>query len=107
MTSDTDHSPQTAPAGRIQGTPLAGQHALITGATRGIGAAIAETLGALGANLTLIGRDREMLDERAGTIAGTSGVNVHAETADVSDASAIDHAFESAAAAIKGRCSLH
>lgn len=100
MTSDTDRSPQTAPAGRIQGTPLAGQHALITGATRGIGAAIAETLGALGANLTLIGRDREMLDERAGTIAGTSGVNVHAETADVSDASAIDHAFESAAAAI-------
>ena len=100
MTSDTDRSPKTAPAGRIQGTPLAGQHALITGATRGIGAAIAETLGALGANLTLIGRDREMLDERAGTIAGTSGVNVHAETADVSDASAIDHAFESAAAAI-------
>ena len=100
MTSDTDRSPQTAPAGRIQGTPLAGQHALITGATRGIGAAIAETLGALGANLTLIGRDREMLDERAGTIAGTSGVNVDVETADVSDASAIDHAFESAAAAI-------
>jgi NAD(P)-dependent dehydrogenase (short-subunit alcohol dehydrogenase family) len=100
MTSDTDRSPQTAPAGRIQGTPLAGQHALITGATRGIGAAIAETLGALGANLTLIGRDREMLDERAGTIAGASGVTVHVETADVSDASAIDHAFESAVAAI-------
>jgi len=100
MTSDTDRSPKTAPAGRIQGTPLAGQHALITGATRGIGAAIAETLGALGANLTLIGRDREMLDERAGAIAGATGVNVDVETADVSDASAIDHAFESAVAAI-------
>jgi 3-hydroxybutyrate dehydrogenase len=100
MTSDTDRSPKTAPAGRIQGTPLAGQHALITGATRGIGAAIAETLGALGANLTLIGRDREMLDERAGQIAGTNGVNVHVETADVSDQAAIDHAFESSVAAI-------
>jgi NAD(P)-dependent dehydrogenase (short-subunit alcohol dehydrogenase family) len=100
MSSDTDRSLQTAPAGRIQGTPLAGQHALITGATRGIGAAIAETLGALGANLTLIGRDREMLDERAGAIAGATGVNVDVETADVSDASAIDHAFESAVAAI-------
>ena len=100
MTSDTDRSPKTAPAGRIQGTPLAGQHALITGATRGIGAAIAETLGALGANLTLIGRDREMLDERAGQIAATNGVNVHVETADVSDQAAIDHAFESSVAAI-------
>jgi NAD(P)-dependent dehydrogenase (short-subunit alcohol dehydrogenase family) len=100
MTSDTDRSPKTAPAGRIQGTPLAGQHALITGATRGIGAAIAETLGALGANLTLIGRDREMLDERAGQIAATNGVNVHVETADVSDQAAIYHAFESSVAAI-------
>lgn len=100
MTSDTAPISKTAPEGRLQGTPLAGQHALVTGATRGIGAAIAETLGALGANLTLIGRDRDMLDERAGHIAGKSGVKVHVETADVSDAVAIGKAFEAATAAI-------
>lgn len=100
MTPDSAPISSTAPEGRLQGTPLAGQHALITGATRGIGAAIAETLGRLGANLTLIGRDRDMLDERAGHIAGESGVKVHVETADVSDADAIGKAFEAAAAAI-------
>jgi len=100
MTPDTAPISKTAPEGRLQGTPLAGQHALVTGATRGIGAAIAATLGALGADLTLIGRDRAMLDERAGRIAGESGVKVHVETADVSDADAIGKAFEAATAAI-------
>jgi NAD(P)-dependent dehydrogenase (short-subunit alcohol dehydrogenase family) len=100
MTPDTAPISKTAPEGRLQGTPLAGQHALVTGATRGIGAAIAATLGALGADLTLIGRDRAMLDERADRIAGESGVKVHVETADVSDADAIGKAFEAATAAI-------
>ncbi|MDA0662842.1 MAG: SDR family NAD(P)-dependent oxidoreductase [Proteobacteria bacterium] len=99
MAPDTAPISSTAPEGRLQGTPLAGQHALITGATRGIGAAIAETLGALGANLTLIGRDRTLLDQRAGHIVGELGVSVHVETADVSDADAIGRAFEAAAAA--------
>ena len=91
-----DNAPQTG----LQGTPLSDQHALVTGASRGIGAAIAETLGHLGADLTLIGRDRALLDERARQIAGVSGVNVHIETADVSDTASIDRAFS---AAVKAR----
>ncbi len=42
---------------------LEGQHALITGGGTGIGAAIARTLAAEGAKLTLVGRRREKLEE--------------------------------------------
>lgn len=38
--------------------PLGGQHALVTGANRGIGAAVARTLAALGAHVTMMVRDR-------------------------------------------------
>ena len=95
----TDTTYLEAPEGKISGSPLRGQHALITGATRGIGAAIAETLGRLGADLTLIGRDRDSLDERAGEIAGASSIKVHVETADVSDPDAVGAAFTAAVAA--------
>ena len=94
-----DISYDQAPEGKIAGRPLSGQHALVTGATRGIGAAIAETLGRLGADLTLIGRDRNGLDERAGEIAGASAVKVHVETADVSDPNIVGAAFTNTAAA--------
>ena len=99
MTETNDPSADNAPQAGLRGTPLAGQHALVTGATRGIGAAIADKLGRLGADLTLIGRDRNMLDERAGRLAGAHGVKVHVETADVSDSASIGKAFESAVAA--------
>ncbi|HEX8574361.1 MAG TPA: SDR family oxidoreductase [Allosphingosinicella sp.] len=42
---------------------LQGHHAIITGGGTGIGAAIARTLGAEGAKLTLVGRRREPLEE--------------------------------------------
>ena len=97
--TEIDTPADIAATGRLEGTPLGGQHALVTGATRGIGAAIAETLGRLGAILTLTGRDRPLLDERAAEIAAACGVKVHTETADVTDEEAIAAALRASVAA--------
>lgn len=79
--------------------PLRSQHALVTGATRGIGAAIAEGLARRGAAVTLVGRNRAGLDAGAGRLAGTYGVKIHVETADVTDEAAVRAAVDSATAA--------
>lgn len=49
-------------------SPLSGQVAVITGAGRGIGAAIATSLADLGARAVLCGRSREALEATAATI---------------------------------------
>jgi len=53
--------------------PLAGQVAVITGAGRGIGAAIARQLARLGATAVLCGRTKSTLDETARTILDAGG----------------------------------
>ncbi|MGD7385683.1 SDR family NAD(P)-dependent oxidoreductase, partial [Ralstonia pseudosolanacearum] len=47
---------------------LAGHHAVVTGAGRGIGAAIASRLAADGAALTLMGRNAAVLEATAATL---------------------------------------
>lgn len=64
--------------------PLSGRHALVTGAGRGIGAAIAGALASLGAGVTLLGRSRAPLESvaaalPAGTRCGLVGCDVTAE----------------------------
>lgn len=73
---------------------MRGRHALVTGAARGIGEAIARTLAAEGATLTLLGRRREPLARLAGELPGTHGIAV----ADVSDPAQVQAAFEQARA---------
>ena len=53
--------------------PLAGQVAVITGAGRGIGSAIALRLAELGAHTVLCGRSREALEHTAATIQNSGG----------------------------------
>lgn len=75
-------------------TSLAGRHALVTGANRGIGAAIAETLSAAGAHITLLVRDRDAGETARQGLAGTSSV----VTADVTDEAAVQQACRTATA---------
>jgi NAD(P)-dependent dehydrogenase (short-subunit alcohol dehydrogenase family) len=83
---------------------LKGHHAIITGGGTGIGAAIARTLGAEGARLTLVGRRREPLEEvcascspaKAGAQekAGSRSSPGHlVAPADVTDREQVDRAF--------------
>jgi NAD(P)-dependent dehydrogenase (short-subunit alcohol dehydrogenase family) len=76
--------------GEIGGSPLVGRRAVVTGASRGIGAAIAETLARLGAEVTLLGRDTASLRARAQAMGGRTAV------ADVTDATAVADAFRQA-----------
>lgn len=55
------------------GQPLAGQVAVVTGAGRGIGAAIASRLAALGATAVLCGRTQSTLDATARSILDAEG----------------------------------
>lgn len=49
---------------------LKGKVVLVTGASRGIGLAIAQTLGREGASLAIVGRDRKTLQRAAAQVAG-------------------------------------
>ncbi len=64
---------------------LAGKNALVTGSTRGIGHAIAQTLTAAGARLAIVGRDKAKATEVAGQI----GNNAQGFGCDVSDVAAV------------------
>jgi NADP-dependent 3-hydroxy acid dehydrogenase YdfG len=64
--------------------PLAGRHAVVTGASRGIGLAIATELGGAGASLTLIARDKRTLEKLA------SKLDARALSCDIGDAAAVE-----------------
>lgn len=67
---------------------LEGRAALITGASRGLGKAMALALGEAGARLALVGRDLEALREAAAT-AQAAGVEAATFQTDVSDEQAV------------------
>lgn len=67
-----------------ESNPLANQVAVVTGAGRGIGAAIAQKLAALGAAVILCGRTRASLERTATAIRSARG-QAHVEECDVTD----------------------
>ena len=80
---------------------LHGRRALITGATRGIGRAIAGRLGEEGCALALCARDRAAVEATADELRA-EGVTVHAEAVDVTDADALEAFVAAAGEALGG-----
>jgi NAD(P)-dependent dehydrogenase (short-subunit alcohol dehydrogenase family) len=63
----------------MAGLDLSGRTAVVTGASRGIGLAIAQAIAAAGGNVVLTSRSQEAADAAAAQVGGTAiGVGVHA-----------------------------
>lgn len=75
---------------------LAGKNALITGASGGIGGAIAKALHQQGAVVTLAGTRQAVLDELAANLGG----RCHVVTADLGDRAAVDELLKNAESAM-------
>ncbi|MEM7592868.1 MAG: SDR family oxidoreductase [Cyanobacteria bacterium P01_A01_bin.83] len=76
------------------------QHVIITGGSSGIGKALAKSLAQQGANLSLIARDRQKLEQTKQEIVLTPGQQVQIATADVSDRQSITNAIQQAIATL-------
>jgi meso-butanediol dehydrogenase/(S,S)-butanediol dehydrogenase/diacetyl reductase len=83
------------------GSPLAGQGAVVTGAARGIGLGIARELLRAGARVVLADVDRDAVREAAGEL----GEGAYAERVDVTDPDSVD-ALRDAAVGQLGRVSV-
>ncbi|HLN67955.1 MAG TPA: SDR family NAD(P)-dependent oxidoreductase [Streptosporangiaceae bacterium] len=77
---------------------LTGRVAVVTGASRGIGAATAEAIAGAGAHVVLAARDRDALDRVAGRIRQAGGEATAVPT-DVSQDAEVEHLFAAAGAA--------
>lgn len=78
--SNDKMSTQVKPRG-----PLAGKVAVVTGASSGIGAAVAKALAAEGADVAIAARRVEALESLKSAITSASGVRVLAQATDVTD----------------------
>ena len=76
---------------------LGGKTAVVTGASRGIGAGIAEALGSQGVRVALVARNEAKLKERAARIKGSIPV-----TCDVSDPKSVEQATRRIARELNG-----
>ena len=101
MSSSTSGSPGPAPGPRPahnRGHWLAGRLAVVTGASRGIGAATAEALAGAGAHVVLAARDRDALAAVARRIRDAGG-DATPVPADVSRLGDVERLFAAAAEA--------
>jgi NAD(P)-dependent dehydrogenase (short-subunit alcohol dehydrogenase family) len=74
---------------------LAGRHAVVTGASRGIGAVVAAELAACGARVSLIARDTTSLAQVNAQIGAEKSLGI---AADITDAASVHSAFTTARA---------
>jgi 3-oxoacyl-[acyl-carrier protein] reductase len=80
---------------------LTGRRALVTGASRGIGRAIAETLAMEGCSLAICARGKQSLDEVAAGLSAR-GVKIHAQSVDVANPGAVRDFVANSAEALGG-----
>lgn len=85
-------------SGRASDCYLEGQHAVVTGASRGIGAAIAAALARRGATLTLMSRSVEKMERKAEILRATCGATVTVAECDVTEDMSVRAAFKGAVA---------
>ncbi len=81
---------------------LRGKRALVMGASKGLGRAIAESLAAEGAALVISGRDRARLDEASRALVAQGAASCTGIVADVADLAQMDALAEGAARAMGG-----
>jgi len=77
--------------GILEKKSLVDMHVVITGGGRGIGAAIADRMDALGVKITLMGRSEETLKQKCKDLSKAQGISV-----DVCDANSVEKAFTQA-----------
>jgi NAD(P)-dependent dehydrogenase (short-subunit alcohol dehydrogenase family) len=75
---------------------LKGRAAVVTGASKGIGKAIARGLAEEGVNLVLIARGKELLDKAAAEIREQTGVRVLSVSADITSSASVNAAAAAA-----------
>ncbi|MEM9029902.1 MAG: SDR family oxidoreductase [Pseudomonadota bacterium] len=75
---------------------MAGRAALITGGSLGIGRAIARRFSAAGADIALVARRSDVLDDAVHDVSATARGNVIAISADVATTEGCQHAFDEA-----------
>ncbi len=78
---------------------LTGKSALVTGASRGIGRAVADALARAGMNVTLTARDEQAVTAAAGEIAASGPGRAQGVAADVRDPAAMESAVQRALSA--------
>ena len=78
---------------------LSGRRALVTGSSRGIGAALAAALADAGAEVVLHGHDPGRVARARDDLAARAGARVHAVSFDVTDEVAVDAGLREAEAA--------
>jgi NAD(P)-dependent dehydrogenase (short-subunit alcohol dehydrogenase family) len=85
----------------VNGRPLEARRAVVTGASRGIGRALAVALAGGGADVALVGRDVPSL-EATGELIAALGARSEVIVADVTDANQVERLVERALAGLGG-----